>query len=383
MVRKIGYYLIDLLAMIIFYFAFIYEGAKDNRYVLLLTLFVAYVILSIVKNIFKEHSKIILVILCLKILLLLFIEINSKFAINYFIHAVYLLIIIESTSLLSFKSSLIINSLAFIISLYKFFNLISFNNSISNISQMFLFVLINSLVIIILGFAKYHQEEKSKIDNIYKELLSAHYKLKDYAQKIKELTTTQERNRIARDLHDTLGHNMTGLIMQMEMTSSMMDKDMDEAKVLMEESKITARESLKKVREIVETFKDESRMYTDIGAIKELIEEFSNKTGVNIYFEVNGEKIALSPDVYITLYRVIQESMTNAVRHGKADEMKIVIKYEKDVIRFSITDNGVGCDDVCEGYGLKGMRERVSLLGGFIEYRNEYGFEVMGEINRG
>jgi signal transduction histidine kinase len=248
---------------------------------------------------------------------------------------------------------------------------------------MFLFVLINSLVIIILGFAKYHQEEKSKIDNIYKELLSAHYKLKDYAQKIKELTTTQERNRIARDLHDTLGHNMTGLIMQMEMTSSMMDKDMDEAKVLMEESKITARESLKKVREIVETFKDESRMYTDIGAIKELIEEFSNKTGVNIYFEVNGEKIALSPDVYITLYRVIQESMTNAVRHGKADEMKIVIKYEKDVIRFSITDNGVGCDDVCEGYGLKGMRERVSLLGGFIEYRNEYGFEVMGEINRG
>lgn len=383
MIRKIGYYLIDLLAVIIFYFAFIYEGAKDNRYMLLLTLFIAYVILSIAKNIFKEHSKIILVILCLKIMLLLFIEINSKFAINYFIHAVYLLIIIESTSLLSFKSSLIINSLAFIVSLYKFLNLISFNNSISNISQMFLFVLINSLVIIILGFAKYHQEEKSKIDNIYKELLNAHYKLKDYAQQIKELTTTQERNRIARDLHDTLGHNMTGLIMQLEMTSSMMDKDMDEAKVLMEASKITARESLKKVREIVETFKDESRMYTDIGAIKELIDEFSSKTGVKISFEIKGEKIALLPDVYITLYRVIQESMTNAVRHGKADEIKIVIKYEKDVIRFSIVDNGVGCDDVCEGYGLKGMRERVGLLGGFIEYRNECGFEVMGEINRG
>ncbi|WP_458788213.1 sensor histidine kinase [Vallitalea sediminicola] len=382
-IRKIGYYLIDLLSMIIFYFAFIYEGAKGNRYIILLILFMAYVILSIIKNIFKEHSKVIFVILCLKILIILFIEINSKFAINYFIHAVYLLVIIESTSLLNFRNSMIINCLAFIISMYKFFNLISFNNSISNISQMFLFILINSLVIVVLGFAKYHEEEKSKIDNIYKELLRAHYKLKDYAEKIKELTTIEERNRIARDLHDTLGHDMTGLIMQLEMTSSMIDKDVDAAKGLMEDSKVTARNSLKKVRKIVETFKDESKIYSDIGAINELVDDFSNKTGVNIKFEVKGDKVALSPDVYITLYRIVQESMTNAVRHGEATQIKIIIIYEKNVIRFSITDNGVGCDNVCEGYGLKGMRERVGLLGGFIDYRNECGFEVIGEINRG
>ncbi|GMQ60659.1 sensor histidine kinase [Vallitalea sediminicola] len=375
--------MIDLLSMIIFYFAFIYEGAKGNRYIILLILFMAYVILSIIKNIFKEHSKVIFVILCLKILIILFIEINSKFAINYFIHAVYLLVIIESTSLLNFRNSMIINCLAFIISMYKFFNLISFNNSISNISQMFLFILINSLVIVVLGFAKYHEEEKSKIDNIYKELLRAHYKLKDYAEKIKELTTIEERNRIARDLHDTLGHDMTGLIMQLEMTSSMIDKDVDAAKGLMEDSKVTARNSLKKVRKIVETFKDESKIYSDIGAINELVDDFSNKTGVNIKFEVKGDKVALSPDVYITLYRIVQESMTNAVRHGEATQIKIIIIYEKNVIRFSITDNGVGCDNVCEGYGLKGMRERVGLLGGFIDYRNECGFEVIGEINRG
>lgn len=382
-IRKIGYYLIDLLSVIIFYFAFIYEGAKGNRYMILLILFMVYVILSIIKNIFKEHSKIISIILCLKILIILLIEINSKFAINYFIHAVYLLVIIESTSLLSFRSSMIINCLAFIISIYKFLNLISFNNSISNISQMFLFILINSLVIVVLGFAKYHLEEKSKIDNIYKELLRAHYKLKDYAEKIKELTTIEERNRIARDLHDTLGHDMTGLIMQLEMTSSMMDKDVDAAKGLMEDSKVTARNSLKKVRKIVETFKDESKIYSDIGAINELVDDFSNKTGVKIKFYVKGDKVALSPDVYITLYRIVQESMTNAVRHGEATKIKIIIMYEKDVIRFTITDNGVGCDNVCEGYGLKGMRERVALLGGYIDYRNECGFEVMGEINRG
>lgn len=382
-IRKIGYYLIDLLSVIIFYFAFIYEGAKGNRYMILLILFMAYIILSIIKNIFKEHSKIISIILCLKILIILLIEINSKFAINYFIHAVYLLVIIESTSLLSFRSSMIINCLAFIISIYKFLNLISFNNSISNISQMFLFILINSLVIVVLGFAKYHLEEKSKIDNIYKELLRAHYKLKDYAEKIKELTTIEERNRIARDLHDTLGHDMTGLIMQLEMTSSMMDKDVDAAKGLMEDSKVTARNSLKKVRKIVETFKDESKIYSDIGAINELVDDFSNKTGVKIKFYVKGDKVALSPDVYITLYRIVQESMTNAVRHGEATKIKIIIMYEKDVIRFTITDNGVGCDNVCEGYGLKGMRERVALLGGYIDYRNECGFEVMGEINRG
>jgi signal transduction histidine kinase len=378
--KKIILYLIDLLAIIIFYFAFIYEDAKDNRFVLLIILFLAYIIMSLIKNIIKGNFKTTIFILCSKILILLLIEINSKFAINYFIHGIYLLVIIESTILLNLRSSLIINSISFISSMYKFINIIFINNSISNISQMFLFFLINSLVIVVLGFAKYHKEEKSKLDNIYKELLNAHYKLKNYAEKIQELTTTQERNRIARDLHDTLGHDITGLIMQLEMTSSMMDNDITKAKSLIDDSKITARNSLKKVRRIVETFKEDSKTYNNIDAIKNLIKEFSIKTGININLKIIGDKITISPDIHITLYRIIQESITNAVRHGKANNIKVTIIYEKDYITFRIIDNGIGCDKIYEGYGLKGMNERINLLDGEIKYINKNGFEVSGKL---
>ncbi|GKX29780.1 histidine kinase [Vallitalea longa] len=377
--RKSLYYVIDIITIIIFYFAFTYEGAKDNRFVLLIILFMAYLTMSMIKYFFSDN-RVKAISLIIKILLLLFIEVNSKYAINYFIHAVYLLIMIDSTFLLNLRSSYIINFLSFIGSMYKFINLISINNTISNISQMFLFILINSLVIVILGFAKYHQEGREKIDNLYKELLKAHKKLQDYADKIKDLTVVEERNKIARDLHDTLGHDMTGLIMQLEMVSTMMDEDIDSAKNLMEDSKTNARSSLKKVREIVETFKDESEKSNDVDDIRELVDEFSRKTGISINFKVVGDKVIFGPDVTITLYRVIQEAMTNAVRHGRAKEISIVIMYDVDRIGFSIVDNGAGCDKVVEGYGLRGMKERVDLLGGELWYESKDGFQIGGNI---
>lgn len=379
--KKMIYFIIDLVAIIIFYFAFIYEDAKGNRYGLLMLLLLAFIIVSIIEKMIKHHLKMVFFILLIKICLLLLIEMNSKFAINYFIHAVYLLIILEATFTLNIKNSLIVNCVAFVASMYKFLNLISINNSISNVAQMFLFILINSFVIVIMGFAKYHSEEKYKIDNLYKELLEAHLQLKNYAEKIKEFTVIEERNRIARDLHDTLGHDITGLIMQLEMTSSMLDEDMNASRDLIEQSKSTARDSLKKVRKIVEAFKDESKIYTDMDAIKNLVHEFSAKTGAAIHLDIKGKKVSLSPDIYITLYRIIQEAMTNAIRHGKADKINIWINLEKDIIKFNIVDNGIGCKKVHEGYGLKGMKERVDLLGGFIYFTHEKGFRIEGAIN--
>lgn len=378
--KKSIYYVIDIITVVIFYFAFTYEGAKDNRLVLLIIFFMAYLAMSSVKYFFNDN-RVKSISLIIKIVLLILIETNSKYAINYFIHAVYLLIMIDATFLLGIRSSYIINCISFVGSMYKFINLISISNTVSNISQMFLFILINSLVIVILGFAKYHQEGKEKIDNLYRELLKAHNQLQDYADKIKDLTVVEERNKIARDLHDTLGHDMTGLIMQLEMVSTMMEEDVDSAKNLMEESKRNARSSLKKVRDIVETFKDENEKNNDVEDIRELVDEFSKKTGVSISFKVVGDKISLAPDIAITLYRIVQEAMTNAVRHGGSSEISIVIIYEVDRIGFSIVDNGCGCDRVVEGYGLRGMKERVNLLGGDVWYESEEGgFEVGGSI---
>ncbi len=310
-------------------------------------------------------------LLMLKVVIIAFIEFNSKFAINYFIHALYLSVIIESTFFLTLRKNLIIGSMVLIASMYKFVSLLIINPSFSNMSQMFLFALINVFIMVVMGFAKHHKDEKNKVDELYRKLLDAHHQLQQYAERIKSLTVVEERNRIARDLHDTLGHDLTGLIMQLEMTSSMLEDDVDAAKELMEQSKHTSRDSLKKVRQIVEAFKEDNKTYTKLDEINRLVQDFASKTGATIHLNITGEKIALLPEVYITLYRIIQEAMTNAIRHGKADIINILIHLEKRNMTFHIEDNGRGCKHVEEGYGLKGMRERIDILGGSLTYTHK------------
>lgn len=377
--KHLVYYLMDIPTIIIFYFAFSYEDARGSRYSLLLILFGAFIILSIIQKFCKPKAYIFM-LLMLKVVAVAFIEMNSKFAINYFIHALYLSIIIESTFFLTLGKNLIISGIVFIASMYKFVSLLIISPSYSNKSQMFLFALINVFIMVVMGFAKHHQKEKNKIDELYKKLLNAHQQLQQYADRIKALTVIEERNRIARDLHDTLGHDLTGLIMQLEMTSSVLEDDVGAAKELMQQSKRTSRESLKKVRQIVEAFKEDNKIYTNLDEIHRLVHDFASKTGATIHLNITGEKISLLPEVYITLYRIVQEAMTNAIRHGKANDISILIHLSKRIMTFHIEDNGIGCKHVEEGYGLKGMRERIDLLGGSMVYTHKKGFVVDGTL---
>lgn len=379
--RPVLYYVLHMIAVISFYFAFTYEGARGNRYVTLLVLFGVYVLLTILLRRCKTDWAI-FALLCLKIAIMLLIEMNSKYAVNYFVHAIYLSIIIEAIFYLPKTKNIIICTMVFLASMYKFVNLLMINPSFSNRSQMYLFALINIFIIVVMIFAKHHQEEKTKVDELYHKLLGAHEQLQQYADRIKSLTVVEERNRIARDLHDTLGHNLTGLIMQLEMTSTMMDEDMDVAKELMEQSKGTSRDSLKKVREIVEAFKEDSKVYTNLDEMHRLVHDFASKTGTDITLEITGEAEPLSPEVYITIYRIVQESMTNAVRHGRAEEVHVGIHQEEHMMTFHIEDNGSGCKKVIEGYGLRGMRERIELLGGSMSmsYSHKQGFSIEGSI---
>ncbi|EOC99556.1 two-component sensor histidine kinase [Caldisalinibacter kiritimatiensis] len=245
---------------------------------------------------------------------------------------------------------------------------------------MAFFTLLNIFVLVVINFAQYFREQKLKKDLLYDELLDTHKKLKEYAQKIEELTILEERNRIARDIHDTLGHMMTGIIMELEMASHIIDKDTGKAKKLLKASKTSAREGLSKIRQVVETLKPDKQISKGIDSIKELIDEFSQKTGVDIDLNIIGSIKKLTPTVSVTLYRVVQESLTNAVRHGKATKIIVNISLTKEKIEFQIKDNGIGDKDIKLGFGLKGMTERVRALHGEIEFKVGDGFIVRGYI---
>lgn len=364
---------------LLFYMAVYFENASGNRLYMLLGLFAVYILLGIFRKRLFRNEMMLSYSFLADIALVYLLEHNSRFLINYFFHSFYIVILLEVYLTLKRDKSLIISIISVGVSLIKYILLIAYNNNLASLSQMAFFLLINALILVIANFAQYNRDEKEKKELLYNELLKTHKKLKEYSDKVEELAAIEERNRIARDIHDTLGHNMTALIMQMEMSSHMMDEDINRAKELIDSAKKMARQGLLSVRKVVETLRVEE-IKKEVNSIQGLIEEFSSAAGIEIEFEVLGNPIKIHPDIDITLYRIVQEALTNAVRHGKATMINVRIGYMNDIIEFEIKDNGFGAEKLEEGYGLKGMKERVNSLKGNIEFETKNGFIVKGEL---
>lgn len=353
---------------VLFYGAIYFENAQGNRFITLITAFGLYIIIGFIRHFLFRKNTLYTYSFLLDIAFVFFIEYNSRFLINYFFHSFYLVILLELTLSLKRNRSIILGVIAILISQIKYILLISHDYNISNISQMLFIVMISIFILVLTSFVQYYKEERENKDQLYTQLLNAHKQLKEYAFKIEELTIVEERNRIARDIHDTLGHNMTAIIMEMEMASHVIKENPDYAKELLEKSKKSAREGLIRIREVVETLKPDNDISDGIESLKELINEFCESTGINIDLVIEGEVMKTSPAINTTLYRIIQESLTNAVRHGKSTEVKIRLKYLKENIRFIIKDNGEGSKDISKGFGLKSMTERAIKAGGKVEF---------------
>ncbi|WP_432662919.1 sensor histidine kinase [Wukongibacter baidiensis] len=375
LLRPIKIFFLSLL----FYMAVYFENASGTRLYMLLGLFAVYIILGIVRKRLYRNEMLLSCSFLIDIVLVYLLEHNSRFLINYFFHSFYIVILLEVSLTLKRDKSLIISIISVGVSLIKYILLISYNNNLASLSQMAFFLLINALILVIANFAQYNRDEKEKKELLYNELLKTHKKLKEYSDKVEELAALEERNRIARDIHDTLGHNMTALIMQMEISSHMIDEDIDKTKELIDSAKEMARQGLLSVRKVVETLRiEETKKETN--SIECLIDEFSNAAGIEIEFETIGELTKRHPNIDIALYRIVQESLTNAVRHGKATKVEVCITYKNEAIEFEIKDNGIGAKQIKEGYGIKGMKERITNLSGKVEFESGNGFIVKGYL---
>lgn len=249
-----------------------------------------------------------------------------------------------------------------------------------NISQSGFFIITNIFIILLVKFVTFYKEEKENKEKLYEELLIANETLREYSRKIEELAIIEERNRIARDLHDTIGHSMTGVIMGMEIVDELIEEDIDKAREMVKYLKGTARDNLVKVREVVETLKSDDDISKGVESIQELIDSFTRNSNVDIIFAIEGERVKVTPDINIALYRAIQEGLTNGVRHGQATEFNITLKYEDDFIELFMKDNGTGATTIEKGQGLKGMEERFLSLGGEVKFYSEDGFILRGNI---
>lgn len=367
---------ISIIKLIAIFFLFIsalnYENALRNRTIIYIFLFILYLSINIYR-LFSKSNRFLFASFIIELFIIYLYEYNSRYQVNYIFHIHYLITLIELPIHLGRKDSLLLSSLTIIISNIKFAALIYIKPSFGNVSQFVFFLFTAVFIALLMNFLKYYREEEERKRNLNKELMDANIRLN-------EMSIIEERNRIARDLHDTIGHGLTGTIMGLEMIQVLLDEDINQAKHMIIQLKDSSRENLVRVREVVSTLAPNENISKGVESIKELVDSFKKNSSINIELNIEGIPVITSPSTNIVLYRIIQEGMTNATRHGKADKINIKLIYNADNIKLHIKDNGIGSDVLKKGFGLNSMEDRVFTLGGDISFMSKNGFSIVVNI---
>lgn len=208
-------------------------------------------------------------------------------------------------------------------------------------------------------------KERERAETLTKELETANQKLGAYAVQAEEMATTQERNRIAREIHDNLGHYLTVVNMQLAAAKAIMPTNPEKAADAMTKAQTLTQEGLEAIRGSVSALREGPLGNRPIPeAIANLIKE-NEVSGINTHFTVTADPRDLSANATLTLYRVVQEALTNIRKYANASKVTVNLDYSNpETVQLSVKDNGQGAIDTTAGFGLLGIRERVGLLGG-------------------
>lgn len=229
-------------------------------------------------------------------------------------------------------------------------------------------------------------EQKNTIQEVNewsRQLQYANERLKEYNEMTEKMAETRERNRVAREIHDTLGHTLTGVSAGVDACIALLETDTDpkQTKKQLELIAKAVRGGIKDVRSSVSELRADALEHFQLDeSIRDMIAEMNSLAGVEVVFHSDVHPFRFSEDEENVIYRIIQEGMTNALRHGKATRIEIDAKKIDGVLYLKIQDNGCGCKEIKKGFGTKHMKERVAMLGGSIHFSGENGFMIDARI---
>ncbi|PRX29358.1 signal transduction histidine kinase [Orenia metallireducens] len=213
--------------------------------------------------------------------------------------------------------------------------------------------------------------EKEETKKLNKKLNRANIKLHQYSQKVKELSTTKERERVAQELHDSLGHSLMALTMHLNFLEKTFTSNPAKTKQVIVKAKELAKISTSTLREAVTTLKDERNIESLRNSINELIDNFLALSNITIDLIMEKELETLNPDLKLCIYKTIRESITNGIKHGNTTVFKVKLYIEKNTVILKINDNGIGCDKINMSNGLKGIQDRIFALGGSVFFSSQ------------
>jgi signal transduction histidine kinase len=214
-------------------------------------------------------------------------------------------------------------------------------------------------------------------------LEEAHRQLQADALQSAALAAAEERNRIAREIHDVLAHSLTVIVVQAQAIKRLMRADLGAAEEQAEAMEQLAREGLQEARRSVSALRSQPADVDGVGTLRRLVEEFGRQTQTATSFGVVGAPVNLAPGAWAALYRVTQEALTNARRHGQARRIDVHLATD-GTTRLVVEDDGSAAPttSITSGNGLTGMRERIERLGGSLHYGpcDGGGFRVEAEL---
>ncbi|MCW2637520.1 MAG: integral rane sensor signal transduction histidine kinase [Blastococcus sp.] len=207
------------------------------------------------------------------------------------------------------------------------------------------------------------------------ELAEANARLRGYAAQAEELATIQERNRVARDIHDGLGHHLTVVQMQVQAARAVLATDPAKADAVLSRAQEQSTEALAEVRRSVATLRAPRTSPPLADALAGLAAD-TTAAGVPTTVEVTGTARVLSPDAEQSLSRAAQEGLTNVRKHAGAASARLLLAFGDDgTVRLEVSDDGRGMAGGADGggFGLLGLRERATRLGGSVDVVSEPG----------
>jgi len=222
--------------------------------------------------------------------------------------------------------------------------------------------------------------ERHRIEEELRMASQANRELNSYLALSEKIAEDRERKRIAREIHDTLGHALTGISAGIDAVKVLVDIDTNRAKEQLNNVSVVVRDGIRDVRGSLNKMRPGALENNTLKeALIKIIREYEAISNLEIHLRYEWDNIDLDIAKEDIVFRVIQESITNSVRHGHAKTIWIELLEEESYV-MTIQDDGVGFDELHYGYGLKQMQERLMIIGGSVHFENRDGFYTYIEI---
>ncbi|MEZ0536372.1 sensor histidine kinase [Caldicellulosiruptoraceae bacterium PP1] len=253
---------------------------------------------------------------------------------------------------------------------------------INNILYISFYIVLSLLTFIIIILEQEYNESKINYRRLFDSERISKYQLEEAYMRLERLSNQavqiaelNERNRIAREIHDNVGHNIAGVLLQLQAAKALIKNNDEKGLMFLDNSIVRLSEGLDILRNTVHNLKP--KITYDFNYIKNIIESFNF---CPTSFSVNGSIEKIKPYHVETLSMILKEALTNTSKHSNATYIDIKIDIYQKFIRFYIKDNGVGAKVIKEGMGLSNIKERIRNVGGEVSFSGDNGFMIVAII---